>query len=88
MLSIRNRHYSSDACRPLPWGDPYILQLFKPDVSPQPEQQSHSSSLVYHAEYRRIRLEASPPLGDRNPDFDLPRRMGGAGRGDDMSDDE
>ena len=31
MLTIRNRHYGSPARELLPWGDPYILQLFEPD---------------------------------------------------------
>lgn len=82
MLSTRNRYRSWDA-RLLLWRDPYFLQLFAPDMNVQAEAQQGSSSLPYQAEYRRLRVEAQPPLGDRSLDFDMPRHGGEALLGDD-----
>ena len=76
MLSIRNRHYTSEEGQPLPWGDPYILQLFEPILSPKASQSSQVPRPDYQAQHHRIRVEACPPLGDPRPDLDISRRMG------------
>ena len=88
MLSIRNRHYRSEESRILPWGDPYILQLFD-QVMCQPHlAQRDASVTTYRVGYRRIRIEAHPPLGDRGLDFDIPRRLGEDLPGDEGGDGE
>jgi len=84
MLSIRNRHYELESRQPLPWGDPYIVQLFTVNGSTSEEQ----ANRWHIGHYARLRLEAAPPLGDPSPDFDVPQRRSSILPGDEVTDDE
>lgn len=68
-MSLRNRYFELDASQPLPWGDPYIVKLFRVSVT---EPTIPTNSVIYND---IVRDEALPPLYDPTPDFDTPRRQ-------------
>ena len=76
-MSIRTRNFELDTRQPLPWGDPYIVKLFRVSVS---ENQGVRSSV--------IRAEAIPPLHETAPDFDIPRHQADEWLPDDPGDGE
>lgn len=71
MLSTQNHHYRLEGRQPLPWGDPYIVQLFTTSSAVEHVNPWHGS---HPSEYTPLRLEAVPPLGDPSPDFEISRR--------------
>ena len=70
MLSIRNRHFGSDVNQILPWGDPYILQLFESLLPDQESRDEPSGNTSYRAEHYRICREPVPSRVDPRSDFD------------------
>ena len=74
MLSNRNRYFSPEANQILPWGDPYILQVFETLLADQDSQDEQLAEPVYYTEHLRIRGTAPPPLSYPHADFELPRR--------------
>ena len=75
MSYIRNRHYCESARELLPWGDPYILQLFASSGDALTNQSQPTAQAINHGRWSRLAAEAHPPLCDPQPDFDVSRRI-------------
>jgi hypothetical protein len=69
MQPIRNRYFGGEAKRLLPWGDPYILQLF--GLLERLENQSEASTAAgYSAQYLRVPGKVVPAGNRSHPPFD------------------
>jgi len=83
MQPIRNRYFGWEAKQILPWGDPYILQLF--ELLERLENRSEATSAAaYSAQHLRVSGSAG---NDPEPRFDRSRgARGNATQGDSMKD--
>ncbi len=69
MQPIRNRYFGWEAKRLLPWGDPYILQLF--GLLERLENRSEATSAAaYSAQHLRVSGKTGEAGNDPEPRFD------------------